>query len=213
MPRLGQPLAPAASDLIEVLATAAPLDSTVPFDPKSEAGYSSGNALTGDVRPTRVQHHAAAAITVYNYLGEDRVVAVADLETVLNPSLAFDRRLHLRCPKCVTLPNGGLHETAGPNSCPGREPVKFMVCPICASRGFNKRVYESDDGSAVLPVPSADEADANFESYELPNPAGRKAILQGKLELHMASFHASDAQALYGIRREPSGNGWRIVKS
>ncbi len=210
MPRLGQPLAPAVSDLIEVLATAAPLDSTVPFDPKSEAGYASGASLTGDVRPTSVSHTAAASITVYNYLGEDRVIAIADLEVVLNPALAFDRRLHLRCPKCVALPNGGLHLTAGPNSCPGREQIKFMVCPICASRGFAKRVYESDDGSTVQPVTA--ETDENYEAYELPNPAGRKAVLQGKLELHMVSFHASDAQALYGIRREPSGNGWRIVK-
>ncbi len=210
MPRLGQPLPPPPSDLAEVLATSAPLDSTVPFDPAMESEFTGRAGGTG-VRPTTVSHTQSSKIPLYNYLGEDRLVAIADLEQVIDPKLPADQRLHIRCPKCVTLPNGGLHEFSGPNACPGKERSKFMVCPICASRGVTKRVYESDDG-AVIAIAATEESDPDYEAYALPSPATRREVLQEKLELHMTSFHAS-AQAQYGIRREPSGNGWRIVRS
>lgn len=212
MRKVGEPLAPAPSDLAEVLATERPLDSTVPFDPKMEAGFNSGEALTGDVRPTTVKATESQFITLYDFKGNDRKVKLDTLEQVMDLSKPADKRLHLRCPKCIDLPNGGLHPFSGPNACPGKPKQKFMVCPVCASNGVSKRVYETDEiigaGNDV-----EDSEDPEFEAYTLPDAASRREILQGLLELHMTTFHPASAQAMYGLRREPSGNGWRVVRS
>lgn len=215
MPRgIGQPLAPPPSDIAEVLATSSPLDSTTPFDASTDVAFAGFDKWTSPearkANANRITHTQSARVTVYNYLGDDREIGIEDLEQVLASGLPSDKRLHLRCPRCIALPNGGLHTTSGPNSCPGKAQAKFMVCPICASRGFNKRVYEADE-AALTPAEDMAE-DPNYEAYALPDVASRREVLQGRLELHMASFHASDAQALYGIRRETSGNGWRIVR-
>ncbi len=211
MPRVGQALPASPHDILEVMSNGAPLESTVAFDPKSEAGYASGQPMTGDVRRTTVLHQSARFIPVYNFRGEDRDVAIEDVEAVINPSLPTDRRLHLRCPLCISLPNGGLHPFKGVNGCPGKPQQKFMICPICVSKsGLQKRVYEEAVDAGLSDEPT--DADPNFETYDLPDAATRKQILQGRLDLHMTSFHASDAQAIYGLRREVSGNGWRVVK-
>lgn len=210
MPRVGQLLPPAPSDIQEVLATSAPLDSTVPFDPKSEAGYTSGNQMTGDVRRTTVmQTNKRPVVTVYNYLGADRVVSVDDLLTVLDAGLAPDRRLHLRCPLCVHLPNRGNHEFSGPNSCPGKPQQQFMTCPICKSRGISKRVY--DEGIGTVDALPDDSDDENFIEADLPNASTPKERLRTRLGEHMTAFHSTEAQQLYDVRREVNGYGFRVI--
>ncbi len=208
-PRVGQPLAPAPrdiADLIEVQTTNGPLDSTVPFDPAMESGYT--GAKTEGGRATTVQHHATATIPVYNYLGEDRQVAVTDLEQVLDHSLAPDRRLYLRCPRCVSFPNGGLHPFSGPNSCPASPTQRYMTCRICASRGIDKRVYES----AALPETiSGTSDDVNFVTDDMPDASDYKARLRELLASHMTAFHPDESQKLFGLYRVESGRGWRNV--
>jgi len=212
MPKVGQPLAPPdyLTDLIEVQTTSAPLDSTVPFDPSIEANFGgfTGKQADGSGRATTIQHQATATIPVYNYMGEDRQVAVGDLEIVLDRNLAAPRRLYLRCPRCVSLPNGGIHATFGPNSCPGTAVQKYMTCPICASRGISKRVYES------VSLPDnvvADLDDPNYVEADLPSESNHKDRLRELLGSHMTAFHATEAQQLYGVRREINGTGFRNV--
>lgn len=209
MPRVGQPLAPAPSDIAEVLATSAPLDSTVAFDPSMEAGYTSGNQMTGDVRPTSVQLIQKSKITLYNYLGADRSVTVEGLGDLINMELPADRRLHLRCPLCVHLPNGGLHAFSGPNACPGKPQQQFMACPICKSRGISKRVY--DEGIGIVEALADDSDDENFIEADLPNMSTAKDRLRTRLAEHMTAFHSTEAQQLYDVRREVNGNGFRII--
>lgn len=206
-PRVGLPLAPPPSDLEEVLATAAPLDSSVPFDPAMESEWTAKDGA----RRTRTSRTSTPKVTVYDYQGDDRQVTIEDLVSITDESLQPDRRMYLRCPKCVTRPNGGLHEFSGPNACPAKAQQKFMTCPVCASYGRDKRVYEVEPLKAT--VDAANNDDPNYVEADLPDPTGGREQLQDKLYQHMTAFHSAETEQMYGVRREVNGNSFRIVRT
>ncbi len=215
MPRVGEKLAPPPSDVQEILATGgAPQDSVKPFDESLEAEYAGTldkwtSPEARKAKANRVTHSHTNRIGLYDYLGNSRDIDVEDLLLVTSPDLEPNLRLYARCPVCSHLPNAGQHEFSGPNTCPGKPAQKFMVCPICAARGFNKKVYE--DGTIVA-LDGTITDDPNYEPAELPDQADRKEMLQTKLYEHMTAFHSAETQQLYNVRRESNGNGWRIVR-
>lgn len=209
MPSIGQPLAPPPSDLDEILTTAAPLDSTIPFDPSMESAFT-GRAADPRGRPSTIQHLSTATVTLYDIQGEDRSVTIEDLALLVSTDIEPHNRLYTRCPKCRSQPNGGIHPFAGPNGCPKRASQKFMTCPICASYGRSKRVYAGEPARAN--AEPGIEDDPNYVAPELPNASSETEQLQDKLYQHMTAFHSAETQQQYGIRREPNGNSFRIVR-
>lgn len=208
---LGAPLAPPPSDVDEVLARGQAISELEALD--TNFSGDAGDWTSQEARAARkntVSHTSSPRITLYGLQGDDRTVNIEDLQSLVDPALEPAQRLYVRCPRCVHMANRGQHPFSGPNGCPARAAQKFMTCPICAMYGRNKRVYEGD--ALMANTDPAIEDDPNYEAPDLPDASTRREMLQNRLHLHMASFHAAEAESLYRIRREPNGNSFRIVR-
>jgi len=214
MPRVGEKLAPPPSDIQEIVTNiGAPQDSVKPFDESLDAEYAGTfdkwtSPEARKAKANRVTHTHTDRIGLYDALGNSREIDAEDLFIVTDTAIEPRLRLYARCPLCTTLSNRGQHEFSGPNSCPARPAQRFMVCPICASAGFNKKVYES---AAPVGLDADLTDDPNFVAATLPGASTPEERLRENLGQHMTAFHPAESQSLYGVRRESNDRGFRVI--
>ena len=152
-----------------------------------------------------VNHVGPPTRTLYDLRGESRQVQHTDVPMLVDRTLPGDQRLYLRCPVCqgtrdeeTGAVRNGIHADDGPNACPARPLRMWMPCPICATHGREKRIYED------LPAQEAVAAHADEPGYvrpALPTVATREERLQARLEEHMVAFHAGEARQMYGLSK------------
>ncbi len=217
LPEVGAPL-PTITDIEQVMFGVN--DPTEGVYESAEAALGSGSMGTGGLGPLSawttpeatkkgknfVQVNRAMGghyATVYDRLGNDYRMLKEDVAAALAP-LEDDeahRRRYLRCPRCVRLPNHGIHKQAGPNGCPAREKRLMTYCDICASNGNTTIFYEDHDDGNALAAPPIDITDPLFRPPARPNAKSREQALQMKLDDHIRFFHPTAARQR-GLRKD-----------
>lgn len=139
---------------------------------------------------------------VYDVHGNDHHVLQEDVA-----ALCFDRDLakcdgqgagmalrYMRCPKCVRLPNRGVHAKHGPNGCPAREPRLVTYCDICKASGHVRLIYEDHDPQDSGVDLGIEESDPLLRHPAVPTEQNRENALQQKLNDHIRAFHITIAR-------------------
>jgi hypothetical protein len=206
-PVFGAPLAPAPTDLEQMMAVEAPVDEVLPIEQGVDdqfAGTMSRFTSTEAIKAgaNRIGHVHSPMRTLYDHIGNDREVTHGDVPMLVDQSLPEASRLYIRCPLCVSMPNRGFHKNKGPNGCPGRPARKWMQCPICAVHGRKTIIWEGHAPSLTTPE---SQQDANFVQPHFASAQDRDQQLQNKLENHMTAFHEGESADKYGLRRRIRG--------
>jgi hypothetical protein len=213
----GQPLAPPPDELFAVMTNAEVLEDLKPLASLNLEmdSFERGQALgmvsnDNDVRSRErgVSHKRGPLQTLYSINGDSRSITINDVPMLIDPSIPSATRLYLRCPICIHMPNNGLHRFSGPNACPGKPKKLWSACPICRNHGHEHRVFEDE---AFDSKPRDLETDENYVAPRMPNHVEREDRLRMKLELHMVTFHAGEANQLFGLRRRSINGGQAFV--
>src|SRR6266851_5603281 len=140
MPRkqFGAPLPVADSDVEELLSGAEVETTSGP--PETSQGQNAFSDFHGgpvyDADSTqrghnRVTRSRLSMRTLYDEHGRARMVPVTDVLALIDRDLpetgtAAGGRLYVRCPRCLSLPNHGVHAVDSPNGCPAITRLKYM---------------------------------------------------------------------------------------
>lgn len=132
-----------------------------------------------------VSHRGPRTIRLYDKDGKNRHVPASTL------AVALRNGLFVLCPICR-----GKHTKDGFNSCPGREPLMYTRCPVCAEHGRMKLIPDVRLGDNLS---FNDDNDPNFVPLDIPLHQTPQERIKRRWEDHMLAVHPSEARSR-GIR-------------